>query len=91
MAVQIMGGERCEADIVLSFLKLPNGSNMGIKQMITIEKSWTSGVQNWQEIYMKPALGEEILAQLIEEGIEENFEKRKEVKKIKRTASFDMI
>ena len=40
---------------------------------------------------MKPALGEEILAQLIEEGIEENFEKRKEVKKIERTAFFDMI
>ena len=32
-----MGGGRNEADTILSFFKLPNGSNMGSKEIITIE------------------------------------------------------
>ena len=92
LGMQLIGGGRSEADIILSFLNLPNGDYMK-RQMLTIENKLGQIIRRIGSQQMRSALEEEIFEQLIYEGREGDFKKWKNgecVRRVFLTVSFDM-
>ena len=73
LALQQIGGARAEADIVASFLNLPHGATMQNVTMKRVEDQLGELICDIGKKEMQKALEEEVLAQLIEEGREEDF------------------
>ena len=83
-ALKHIGNTRVEADVVTRFLNLTHGATMQNTAMKRVEDQLGELICDIGKQEMKAALEEEVLAQLIEEGREEYFEKWKNGENIKR-------
>ena len=86
MALQQIGGGRIEADILTSFLNLPNGSSMAASTMMKIENKLGVLMRNLCEDQMREAICEEVKAKLVEEGRPDDYVKWKNREKIKKVS-----
>ena len=73
MALQLIGGARTEADIILSYLNLPRGGTFCGPSLLTIENKLGTLMRAIGKEQMQKFLEEEVLAQLVEERGEDDY------------------